>query len=80
MKYQVYADYGYISEALLHTSTELSEAVVWAEQYVSEYGFEGYNIIEVAYFTSTGEYITVAVHRAEDHEQWNQEDFLYDEY
>lgn len=83
MKYKVYGDYGYTSECLLHETDERTEAVRWADRYVTR-GFGGYNRIEVAYFDSEGEYCTIMRFRAEDYEDdWNdelEESYLYDEY
>ena len=55
--FKVYGDYGYISEMLLEEFDTLSEATQWAEDYIADGDFGGYNLIEVATIADDGEYV-----------------------
>lgn len=73
MKYKVWADYGYVSEILLYEADSRSEAEHWLERYMRD-GFGGYVVLEVAYHTDSGEYVTVASYSADDvlEEDWDR--------
>jgi len=73
LEYTVFGDYGYTSETELHTTTSLSSAKHWAERYCERDDMGGFTVVEVAWFSDNGEYVT----------EWKrelEEDFLYDEY
>lgn len=57
-KYTIYGDYGFTSQTTLHEDTDLAAAIRWAKGYVSSEDAGGYDIIEVAWFSETGEYVT----------------------
>lgn len=63
--FYVYADYGYITEQELFSSTSLSEALDFAHEYVQSGDFEGH-VVEVAWFSDRGEYVTELCIRSED--------------
>ena len=68
MKYQVYGDYGYTSETLLEEFDDYQEAVNWASGYCDR-DFGGYNVIEVARFAASGEYVVEAAFRNTEEEE-----------
>lgn len=72
-KYKVYGDYGYVSENLLHESDSLNDARRWVDRYTAAGDFGGYNMIEVAWFSDSGEYMV------EYRVDAPAEEFLYDE-
>lgn len=67
-KYEIYGDYGYTTETLLEQFDSRSEAVLWAKNYAESGDFDGYSIIEVAFFAEDGEYVSVIRYDAEDYE------------
>lgn len=68
-KFKVYGDYGYVSECLLYDTDSRSEALRWAERYVSGGDLGGYNVIEVAWFADSGEYMTEFTYRSDEQDQ-----------
>lgn len=73
-KYKVYGDYGYVSENLLHESDSLNDARRWVDRYTATGDFGGYNMIEVAWFSESGEYMV------EYRVDAPAEEFLHDEF
>lgn len=66
--YKIYGDYGYIAETLLEEFTDFGDAVRWVEGYIQDGDFGGYNVIEIATFADSGEYVTERRWDAEDAE------------
>ena len=56
-EYTVFGDYGYTTETELYSTNNLKSAIQWAEKYCQR-DSGGYSVIEVAWFTNDGEYIT----------------------
>jgi len=73
MDYNVYGDYGYVTEQVLFESNSRNEAIRWAKNYTRR-DLGGYAVIEVASFAKCGEYITHWAIQAEE-----EEGILYDE-
>ena len=75
---KVYGDYGYTSQCLLYETDSINAATRWAQGYIEDGDFGGYNIIEVAEFLDDGEYV---VHRLWEKDTLDAEDegLLYDE-
>lgn len=87
MRYKVYGDYGFTSQRLLYMSDQRGRAISFAEQMAECGNFNGFDMIEVAYFAPDGEYVVERKYLAADYDQgrahyWGQEDedFLIDEY
>lgn len=72
-EYTVFGDYGYTTETELYTTTSLNAAKRWAERYCDSDNMGGFVVVEVAWFSDNGEYVTEWKREAE-------EAFLYDEY
>ena len=64
--YQIYGDYGYISECLLEEFDDKKEAVQWAKNYTKGGDLGGYNVVEVIWFMADGEAVTEWLLSAED--------------
>ena len=64
--YQIYGDYGYISECLLEEFDDLKEAVQWADKYTKGGDLGGYNAVEVIRFKADGEAVTEWLLSTED--------------
>jgi hypothetical protein len=84
--FYVYGDYGYESQCELYSDGSRAAAEQWAIGYTRN-GTGGYDQIEVAYFASNGEYVTVWRCDAEDPEfaggfddSWNDDNALEHEF
>ena len=64
--YQIYGDYGYISECLLEEFDDLKEAVQWADKYTKGGDLGGDNAVEVIRFKADGEAVTEWLLSTED--------------
>lgn len=71
MKYQVYGDYGYVSQNLLEEFDSVTEAIRWAESYCSD-DLGGYSVVEVAWFAADGEYMVDWARRADEYDDDGQ--------
>ena len=67
--YQIFGDYGYISETLLEEFDSLDEAIRWVDGYTEDGDLGGYDRIEVCTFADDGELI---VHyEVEENPEWD---------
>lgn len=64
--FKIYGDYGYVSETLLEELNSFNEAKDWVEKYIADGDFGGYNIIEIAQFHESGEYLVEKRYDATD--------------
>ena len=67
MQYQVFADYGYISEEHFGQFATYQEAQAFVESNADDI-LTDHEVLEVAYFTEDGEYVSMDVLRAEDYD------------
>jgi hypothetical protein len=64
-KFKIYGDYGYTTENLLEEFDTYEEARRWVDGYTRSGDLGGYNIIEVAWFDASDEYVVEYMVQAE---------------
>lgn len=74
--FEVWGDYGYVTEQLLATYTNEREAIAYAVQ-AAYPDCGGFDVIEVAYFAPDGEYVTV--HTIQKDDMVDEDEFVLDE-